>query len=351
MTRGVTPLSHGRGPHSKSGANLPGPLRSPGTAFSPASEHARGGQGDARTAVITAGAAAQATAENFPVALRALPARYRRHLMAVYRFARTVDDIGDATLPIMAAAVARSAGGPQRPDEESPREKESAERLRLLDELDDDVTRIYDGGTPQLAAMQELATTVAQCHVPAQPLRDLIQANRQDQLVTRYETFEDLVGYCRLSANPIGCVVLHIFGAASPTREQLSDSICTALQLAEHWQDVAEDFGKGRIYLPQDDLRKFGVTEPDLAAPVTGPRVRALLAYEVARAAALLDEGAPLVGTLRGAARLSVAGYLAGGRAALTAITASGYDVLAVTPHPDKRVTARLAIQAFLRGR
>ena len=280
----------------------------------------------ARTAeAVEVTAAAQASAENFPVALRILPARYRRHLMALYGFARLTDDIGDEASP--------------------------QERLRLLDELDDDVTRIYDGGTPQLAAMQELATTVAQCHVPAQPLRDLIQANRQDQLVTRYETFEDLVGYCRLSANPIGCVVLHIFGAASPAREQLSDSICTALQLAEHWQDVAEDFGKGRIYLPQDDLRKFGVTEPDLAAPVTGPRVRALLAYEVARAAALLDEGAPLVGTLRGAARLAVAGYLAGGRAALAAIRAQQYDVLRGTPRPRKPRLAAELVRAYVRGR
>ena len=270
-------------------------------------------------------AAAQASTENFPVALRILPARYRRHLMALYGFARLTDDIGD--------------------------EVSADERLRLLDELEADVDRIYDGSRPHLAAIRELATTVAECGVPAQPLRDLIQANRQDQLVARYETFEDLVGYCRLSANPIGRVVLHIFGAASPARERLSDSICTALQLAEHWQDVAEDLGKGRIYLPRADRDKFGVTEPDLAAPVTGPQVRALIAYEVARAAALLDEGAPLVGTLRGAARLAVAGYLAGGRAALAAITASGHDVLAVTPHPDKRVTARLAIQAYLRGR
>jgi squalene synthase HpnC len=270
-------------------------------------------------------AAPQASAENFPVALRILPARYRRHLMALYGFARLTDDIGDEAAP--------------------------EERLRLLDELEADVTRIYEGATPRLAAMRDLAVTVAECHVPARPLLDLIQANRQDQLVTRYDTFEDLAGYCRLSANPIGLVVLYIFGAASPARERLSDSICTALQLAEHWQDVAEDLGKGRIYLPGADREKFGVTETDLAAPVTGSRVRALMAYEVARASALLDEGAPLVGTLRGAARLAVAGYLAGGRAALAAITASGYDVLAVTPHPDKRVTVRLAIQAFLRGR
>ena len=274
---------------------------------------------------VSVAAAAQASSENFPVALRILPARYRRHLMALYGFARLTDDIGDEVSP--------------------------DERLRLLDELEADVDRIYDGGTPRLAAMRELATTVAQCHVPAQPLRDLIQANRQDQLVTRYETIDDLVGYCRLSADPIGRVVLHIFGAATPERERLSDSICTALQLAEHWQDVAEDFGKGRIYLPGADRDKFGVTEADLAAAVTGPKVRALMTYEVDRASALLDEGAPLVGTLRGAARLAVAGYLAGGRAALAAIRAADYDVLAVTPHPDKRVTARLAIQAYLRGR
>ena len=274
---------------------------------------------------VTLTAAAQASTESFPVALRILPARYRRHLMALYGFARLTDDIGDEVSP--------------------------AARQRLLDELEADVQRIYDGGTPQLTALRELAVTVAECSVPAQPLLDLIQANRQDQLVTRYETIEDLAGYCRLSANPIGRVVLHIFGAASPARYQLSDSICTALQLAEHWQDVAEDLGKGRIYLPRADLEKFGVTEQDLAAPVTGPRVRALMAYEVTRASTLLDEGAPLVGTLRGAARLAVAGYLAGGRAALAAITASGYDVLAVTPRPDKRLTARLAIQAYLRGR
>ena len=219
--------------------------------------------------------------------------------MALYGFARLTDDIGDEITP--------------------------EARLRLLDDLEADVARIYDGsGPPRLAALRELAVTVAECGVPAQPLLDLIQANRQDQIVTRYETFEDLVGYCRLSANPVGLVVLHIFGAASAGRERLSDSICTALQLVEHWQDVAEDLRKGRIYLPRQDMERFGVTEEDLAAPVTGTRVRALIAYEAARASALLDEGAPLIGTLRGAARLAVAGYVAGGRAALSAIAAPG---------------------------
>jgi squalene synthase HpnC len=276
---------------------------------------------------VTLAAAAKASAENFPVAMRVLPARYRRHLMALYGFARLTDDIGDEIPPDA--------------------------RLRLLDELEADVARCYDAGSggPRLAALRDLAVTVAECGVPAQPLLDLIQANRQDQIVTRYETIEDLVGYCRLSANPVGLVVLYIFGAASPERERLSDSICTALQLVEHWQDVAEDLGNGRIYLPRRDMERFGVTEDDLAAPVTGAQVRALIGYEAARASALLDEGAPLIGTLRGWARLAVAGYVAGGRAALSAIERSGHDVLRVTPRPDKRETARNTIRAYLRGR
>ena len=275
---------------------------------------------------ITLAAAAKASAENFPVAMRILPARYRRHLMALYGFARLTDDIGDEIIP--------------------------AARSQLLDALEADVARIYGGdGPPRLAALRELAVTVAECGIPAQPLLDLVQANRQDQIVTRYETFTDLAGYCRLSANPVGLVVLYIFGAVSAERERLSDNICTALQLVEHWQDVAEDLRKGRIYLPRQDMERFGVTEEDLAASVTGPRVRALIAHETARASALLDEGAPLVGMLSGWGRLAVAGYLAGGRAALSAIAQSGHDVLSVTPRPDKRETAAKAIRAYVRGR
>lgn len=159
--------------------------------------------------------------------------------------------------------------------------------------------------------MQKMAVTVAECHVPAQPLRDLIQANRQDQRVTRYQTFAELAQYCELSANPVGQIVLYIFGVATGERIALSDSICTALQLAEHWQDVAEDLANGRIYLPGEDLKRFNVTEADLAVPTAGPALRDLMRFETDRAAGLLDQGAPLVGTLRGAARVAVAGYLA----------------------------------------
>jgi squalene synthase HpnC len=297
---------------------------------SPAFELAHGGQGDARTAVITAGAADQAGAENFPVALRVLPARYRRHLMAVYRFARTVDDVGDAPLPV---------------------DTPPAERLRLLDELDDDLGRLYRGQAPRLEVIGQLAATVAECGLPAQPLRDLIQANRQDQLVSRYRTFDDLVGYCELSANPVGRIVLYVFGAYTPRRAALSDHVCTALQLAEHWQDVAEDLRAGRIYLPGEDLDRFGCTPQDLAEPAAGPGVRALMSFQVARASALLSAGSPLIATLRGAARLAVAGYVAGGRAALAAIEKAHYDVLAATPPPAKRRLAAELARAYARGR
>ncbi len=300
-------------------------------------EHVRPSQTHAEEVV------ANASGENFPVVLRLLPARHRRHLTNLYFFARLTDDLGDE---------AREAREPSEPREASePGTGVTELRLRLLDELAADVDRIYAGQTPGSPVMKAMADTVRECDVPARPLLDLIQANRQDQQVTRYRSYAELARYCELSANPVGQIVLCIFGAATPKRIALSDSICTALQLAEHWQDVAEDLGRGRIYLPGEDLERFGVTEADLAAPSAGPAVRELMAFEVTRAAKLLDEGAPLVGTLRGAARLAVAGYLAGGRAALAAISRQQYDVLTGTPRPRKpRLAAELA-KAYVRGR
>ncbi len=279
--------------------------------------------------------AAKAAHENFPVALRMLPRTYRQHLMAVYVFARTADDLGD-----------------QAP---------AAERLALLAELEADVRALYadpgDAGTsaagrsPAQPAVAGLARTVLECEIPMQPFVDLIRANQQDQVVSRYQTFEDLVGYCRLSANPVGRIVLHVFGSYTDERAEQSDYVCTGLQLAEHWQDVAEDLRAGRIYLPLEDMSVHGCGEHDLAAPHAGPMVRELMAFEVGRARSLIDTGAPLIGTLRGAARAAVAGYVAGGRAALAAIEAAGYDVMAVTPRPGKARTVVELARAFARGR
>ena len=273
---------------------------------------------------------ANASGENFPVALRMLPARHRKHLTNLYFFARLTDDLGD---------------------EAQGEENVTDLRLRLLDELAADVDRIYSGKTPQSPVIKAMAETVRECDVPAQPLLDLIQANRQDQLVARYQTYQELEQYCELSANPVGQIVLYIFGVATPRRIEFSDSICTALQLAEHWQDVAEDLAAGRIYLPGEDLERFGVTEADLAAPGACRNVKQLMIFETDRAERLLDSGAPLVHTLHGAARLAVAGYLAGGRAALAAIRDQDYDVLRGTPRPRKQRLAKELAKAYVTGR
>jgi len=279
--------------------------------------------------------AAKAAHENFPVALRMLPRTYREHLMAVYVFARTADDLGDQA-PV-------------------------AERLTLLARLEADLQALYAGlgetggppdeDRPLQPAVAGLARTVRECGIPMQPFADLIRANQQDQVVTRYQTFEDLAGYCRLSANPVGRIVLYVFGSYTRERAQQSDYVCTGLQLAEHWQDVAEDLRAGRIYLPLDDMSAHGCGENDLAAAHAGPMVRELMAYEVGRARSLIDAGAPLIGSLRGAARAAVAGYVAGGRAALAAIEAAGYDVMTVTPRPGKARTVAELARAYTRGR
>jgi squalene synthase HpnC len=298
---------------------------------------------------------ANASGENFPVALRMLPARHRRHLTNLYFFARLTDDLGDEASPGRPGGDGGDGGAGSPPVSggfPGGRPPGTAQlRLRLLDELAADVDRIYQGQTPESPVMRAMAETVRECGVPARPLLDLIQANRQDQQVTRYRTFADLRQYCELSANPVGQIVLYIFGVATPQRIALSDSICTALQLAEHWQDVAEDLGNGRIYLPGEDLERYGCPEADLAAPTASQAVRELMIFETDRASRLLDEGAPLVGSLRGAARLAVAGYLAGGRAALAAIRAQGHDVLLRTPRPRKRRLAGELVKAYVRGR
>jgi squalene synthase HpnC len=272
--------------------------------------------------------ATKAGAENFPVALRMLPRRHRDHLMAVYTFARTVDDIGDEAPP--------------------------DQRLGLLASLSEDLERLYagpPGALPAHPAVRGLAEVVADCGIPMRPLRDLIAANEQDQVVFRYQTFDDLLGYCQLSANPVGQIVLYVFGSYTPERAEKSDAVCSALQVIEHLQDVAEDYRAGRVYVPLDDLRGHGCREADLAETVASPQLRGLIAAEAGRAAELLAAGAPLVGQLSGAARLAVAGYLAGGRAALAALARASYDVLAVTPRPSKGRTAVAMASALVRGR
>jgi squalene synthase HpnC len=262
---------------------------------------------------------ARSGGENFPVASRVLPRRLRGRLLAIYGFARLVDELGDADgYPI-------------------------ADRLAALDWLEEELDRAYAGRArhPLLVGLQE---TLRECRLPREPFMRLIEANRVDQRVARYQTWEQLLGYCRLSADPVGELVLSAFGQATPERVALSDRICTALQLAEHWQDVAEDVARGRIYLPAEDLERFGCGEFELHAPRASWRLRGLLAFEVARTRALMDEGAPLLDTLHGRERVAVAAFVAGGRAALDAVERTGYDVLGDPPtHAPRASRARRA--------
>jgi squalene synthase HpnC len=263
--------------------------------------------------------------ENFPVALRLLPADVRVHLGAVYDVARVIDDLGD-----------------QAP----------GDRTVLLRDFRADLSTIWSDADaePNAPVLRRLAVTVRAKHLSHQPFNDLIEANLVDQEVAAYPTYDDLAEYCELSANPVGRIVLEVFEASTPERVELSDRICTALQIIEHCQDVAEDHRAGRIYLPLEDLTRFGVTATDLDATSASDAVRRLVAFEAERAAALLNSGTPLLGELHGWARLAVRGYVAGGGAALLALRRAGWDVLSGTPHARKTDVVRQLI-AVSRGR
>ncbi|WP_329017215.1 MULTISPECIES: squalene synthase HpnC [unclassified Streptomyces] len=267
----------------------------------------------------------KAARENFPVAPFFLPRAWRTDLMAVYGFARLVDDIGDGDLA-PGGADARILGvTPEQADD----------RLAVLDAFETDLRRVFDG-TPHHPLLRRLQPTVRRRGLTPEPFLGLIAANRQDQLVTRYETYDDLRAYCELSANPVGRLVLAVTGTETPERVRRSDAICTALQIVEHLQDVAEDLGRDRIYLPAQDMKRFHVQESDLAVPSAGASVRALVAFECQRARDLLNEGAPLVGSVHGRLKLLLAGFVAGGRAAVRAIAAADHDVLPGPPRPGK---------------
>jgi squalene synthase HpnC len=263
---------------------------------------------------------ARAGAENFPVALRLLAPRQRRALLAVYGFARLVDELGDDY---------------------------DGDRLAALDWLERELGRAYAGraAAPLLAALQQ---ALAETPLPREPFLRLIEANRVDQRVARYQTWEQLKGYCELSANPVGELVLAIFGLRTPERVRLSDDVCTGLQLTEHLQDVGEDLRRGRIYIPQEDLVRFGGSQESLAAlveeqagagtwaqrsrrgdPATRTALRETVGFEAARARQLLWAGAPLAASVRERRpKLAIAAFAAGGLAALEQIERADCAVL-----------------------
>lgn len=259
--------------------------------------------------------AAQMAAENFPVALRVVPRRARDRLRRLYAFARFVDDVGD----------------------EAP-----GDRLALLDTIDADLRRAAAGGA-QLAPVRG-AVPLLEDGVPLQCFLDLLEANRIDQRVRNYETFDDLIGYCYYSAAPVGRVVLAVAGTATPDRIAASDAVCNGLQVLEHCQDVGEDARAGRTYLPQADLRAAGVGPDDLLASRTSPALRRAVAQQVERARGLLGSGRGLVASLSGWARVAVAGYVGGGLATADALERADFDVLSRHLAPSKARTASHAL-------
>lgn len=277
---------------------------------------ADGGPAGAPANGSTAAIAAKAQAENFPVALRFLPPRIREDLSAFYVFARYVDDLGD---------------------------EYEGDRVLALKEVDNDLGRLARGSTPTLVPVRGLARITEAGRVPIEPFHDLVAANLMDQHKPRYATFAELIAYCRLSANPVGQVVLYLAGQATEENIADSDAVCTGLQIVEHIQDVAEDYRAGRTYLPREDLTAFGVREAALAEPSSSEDLKALLRWEAGRAAVMLSRGVPLTRRLRGWARPAVTGYVAGGRAALTALGKIDFDVLGRTAAPTTFGTVRAA--------
>jgi len=285
-----------------------------------------GGPGGSEGGLITAGDAqlrAKERAENFPVALRVLPRRVRRHLVAIYDVVRVIDDLGD-----------EAAG----------------DRTAQLEAFAADLARVWAGGTPRAEVLRRLVPTVRTTGLPRELFDRMVAANLQDQRVSEYATYHELLEYCTLSANPVGRMVLCVFGVNSPTAGELSDRVCTALQLVEHWQDVAEDRRRGRVYLPKEDMAQYGVSPSDLDGAAATPALRRLMAFQTERAARLLDSGAPLVGMVHGWARLAIAGYVAGGRAAVDALRRCGGEVLAATPRTRKRDVLRHLPRLLLTG-
>ncbi len=243
--------------------------------------------------------------ENFTVGSLLLPKAKRQHVYNLYSYARSVDDLGD------------EVGG---------------DRSELLNRWHDELELCYQG-TPSHPVMVALQETIHAFQIPKEPFVKLIQANLMDQEVKRYPTFQDLLHYCDHSANPCGRLFLYVFGYPDEERHRLADYTCTALQLANFWQDVTRDYQMGRIYLPLEDLERFGYGEEELAQGVYSDNFRRLMAFEVERTRGLFDQGLELVNRVEGVVRTDISLFSRGGLAVLDAIEKRNYDVLSLRPH------------------
>ena len=263
--------------------------------------------------------------ENFSVASWFLPEQLRQHFFNVYAYCRISDDLGDET-------------------------GDTAASLQLLDLWETELNACYDGHHtwPRHPVFVALAETVRKFEIPKHEFADLLTAFRQDQSITRYETFDDLLGYCRYSANPVGHLVLYLCGYRDTERQLLSDYTCTALQLANFWQDVSADLAKGRIYLPLEDLRRFGVSEEMIRDGENTSPFRGMIKFEVERAREWFTQGLPLVAKVDRTLATDIELFSRGGREILNAIERQDYAVLGRRPAISKARKLALVARAVL---
>jgi squalene synthase HpnC len=246
----------------------------------------------------------------------------RQHFCNVYAYCRISDDLGD------------EVGDPSA-------------SLQLLEQWEAELDACY-GGSPRHPVFVALAETVRKFEIPKQPFADLLSAFRQDQTVTRYATFEDLLGYCRYSANPVGHLVLHLCGYRDSHRQTLSDFTCTGLQLANFWQDVTRDYAKGRIYLPLEDLQRYGVIEDEIGSVKNTAAFREMMCFQVERTRDWFRQGLPLVGEVDRELAIDVELFCRGGQEILKAIERQGYAVLGRRPTISRSRKLALVARAAL---
>jgi len=259
--------------------------------------------------------------ENFHVASWFLPRRLRPHFHAIYAYCRVSDDLGD------------EVGDPQA-------------SLALLDLWGAELAACYQG-VARHPVFVALAETIRACDIPKEPFADLLVAFRQDQTVTRFATMDDVLAYCRYSANPVGRIVLYASGYRDEERFALSDQTCSALQLANFWQDVRVDYTKGRLYIPGEDMQRFGVDEASIASGNFTPQFRELMRYEVNFAAAMFRAGLPLIGMVDRELALDLDLFSRGGQEILRAIQRQDYNVLSARPAISKTRKAALLLRAL----
>jgi squalene synthase HpnC len=264
--------------------------------------------------------------ENFSVATWFLPKRLRQHFYNIYAYCRISDDLGDEV-------------------------GNSNSSLELLDQWEQELNACY-AGSPRHPVFVALVETVQTCEIPKHEFSDLLTAFRQDQTVTRYKTFNDLLGYCKSSANPVGHLVLYLCGYKDAERQSLSDFTCTALQLANFWQDVTVDYGKGRIYLPLEDLHRFAVSEDDIAHQRNTIAFLEMMKFEVERAREWFRQGLPLVQKVDRELAIDIELFSRGGQEILSTIEQQGYAVLGRRPVISKSrklaLLARAALGKFI---